>query len=215
MIRSITQTLLALTLLVAGTVADPAPAAAADDKPNHETAVFAAGCFWCAETAFEPLPGVIDVVSGYSGGSSANPTYHDVSAGGTGHLEVVQVTYDPARITFAALLAVFWRNVDPLQANGQFCDLGPQYRSAIFVRTPAERTAAETSKAALAASGRFDRPIVTDILPAAPFYPAETYHQDYAQKNPLKYRYYRYSCGRDHRLQERWGAEAGGTVGGH
>jgi peptide-methionine (S)-S-oxide reductase len=166
-------------------------------------ATFAAGCFWCAEADFEKVAGVVDAVSGYTGGRTPNPTYEQVSSGGTGHIEAVQVHYDAARVSYAQLLDVFWRNVDPLDARGQFCDKGEQYTAAVFVATPEERTRAEASKrreaARLAASGR---PIATRILPATPFYEAEAYHQAYAKKNPVRYRFYRTTCGRDARLRE-------------
>ncbi|MBX9740837.1 MAG: peptide-methionine (S)-S-oxide reductase MsrA [Beijerinckiaceae bacterium] len=172
------------------------------------TAVFAAGCFWCLESDMDKVKGVVSTTSGYAGGKLANPTYQQVSAGRTGHTEVVKVVYDPNIVTYKQLLHVFWRNVDPLTANAQFCDQGSQYRGAIFYGNAEEKKLAEESRAEIA--GRFDKPIVTEIAPAATFYPAEDYHQDYYQKNPVKYKYYRYSCGRDRRLQELWGAEAGG-----
>lgn len=175
--------------------------------PGHPLAVatFAAGCFWCAESDFEKVPGVVDAVSGYTGGRVVNPSYQQVSAGGTGHLEAVQVHYDPARVSYAQLLDVFWRNVDPLDARGQFCDKGEQYTAAIFVATPAERTLAEASKQRVAERlAPLGRPVATRILPAAPFYAAEAYHQAYAHTNPVRYRFYRTTCGRDARLREVW-----------
>jgi peptide-methionine (S)-S-oxide reductase len=166
-------------------------------------AVFASGCFWCSEADFAKVRGVVDVESGYTGGAGAGPTYEQVSAGGTGHLEAVRVRYDPARVSYAQLLDVFWHNVDPVDARGQFCDKGEQYTGAIFVATPAERALAEASwrrvGERLAPRGE---PVATRILPAAPFYPAEAYHQDYARKNPVRYRFYRTTCGRDARLRE-------------
>lgn len=176
----------------------PAPAAA-------DTAIFAGGCFWCVEEAFDAVAGVVSTTSGYTGGHVANPTYRQVSGGGTGHVEVVQVVFDPRRVSYAQLLDVFWRNVDPLTPNRQFCDAGAQYRSAIFYRGAGQRQRAEGSKTQLARSGRFKQPIVTEILPAAPFYAAEEYHQNYHNKNPLRYKYYKYSCGRARRLEEVWG----------
>ncbi len=172
-------------------------------------ATFAGGCFWCMEGPFDELPGVSSTTSGYTGGQRANPTYHEVSAGGTGHAEAVEVRYDPAQVSYEELLVVFWRNVDPLDAGGQFCDRGSSYRSAIFVHDAEQRRLAEESKRALEASGRFDRPIVTEIVEAGPFYPAEEYHQDYYRKNPIRYRFYRTGCGRDRRLRELWGESAG------
>jgi len=157
---------------------------------------------------FEELPGVSAVVSGYTGGTVATPTYHQVSAGGTGHRESVLVTYDPRRIGYSRLLYVYWRNIDPFDADGQFCDRGSQYTSAIFVADDEERRLAEESKRAL--EQKLGRPIATAILPAAPFYRAEEYHQEYFKKNPIRYRYYRLGCGRDARLQQVWGKDAGG-----
>lgn len=171
-------------------------------------ATFAGGCFWCMEPPFDALAGVISTTAGYTGGATPNPTYEDVSSGGTGHAEAVQVVYDPSRIDYQRLLGVFWRNVDPVAKDRQFCDTGRQYRSAIFVHDAVQRRLAEASRAALQTSGRFAAPIETEIVEAGPFYPAEAYHQDYAAKNPLRYRYYRARCGRDQRLREIWGAEA-------
>lgn len=172
------------------------------------TAVFAGGCFWCMEKPFDELVGVTQTLSGYSGGQKLNPTYEQVSAGSTGHAEVVQITYDPSKVSYQQLLEVFWRNVDPFDAGGQFCDRGSQYRSAVFVANASERQAADASKAAL--EQRFGRKIATQILPDAKFYAAEDYHQNYYQKNPLRYRYYRGGCGRDNRLEAVWGDEARG-----
>lgn len=171
-------------------------------------ATFAGGCFWCMEPPFDKLAGVISTISGYTGGTTANPTYEQVVRGGTGHAEAVQVVYDPAKITYEQLLAVFWRNVDPHDAGGQFCDRGDSYRTGIFVHDEAQKRAAEESKKALAASGKLKSPIVTEIVPAGKFYPAEEYHQDYYRKNPFRYQVYRTNCGRDARLREVWGAEA-------
>jgi peptide-methionine (S)-S-oxide reductase len=185
----------------------PLASAAADAEPRElRRSVFAGGCFWCMEPPFEKLEGVVDVVSGYAGGSSPNPTYEEVSSGQSGHLEVVEVTWDPARISYQRLLEVYWRNVDPTVANRQFCDVGPQYRSAIFVSTPEERAMAEASKKALEADPRFNgKTIHTEILDGATFWRAEDYHQDYARRNPVRYRWYRFNCGRDARLAEIWG----------
>ena len=192
--------LVALLVLASGVALAAAPAGAETAR-----ATFAAGCFWCVESDFDKVPGVLSTTSGYMGGTKKDPTYEEVSAGGTGHAEVVQVEYDPKKVTYAQLLQVFWRNVDPLTPNAQFCDRGPQYRSALFVADAEQRRLAEESLRALKASRRFDKPIVTELLPAAEFYPAEEYHQDYYRKNPVRYRYYRYSCGRDARLEELWG----------
>ena len=195
--------------LVGGAAVAAAPAALR--AQDTATATFASGCFWCTEADFEKVPGVVDAVSGYIGGRVANPTYEQVSAGGTGHLEAVRVEYDPSRVTYAQLLDTFWRNVDPLDARGQFCDKGEQYTGAILVATPEERALAEASKRRVAErlAGR-GGPVATRILPAAPFYAAEAYHQDYAKKNPVRYRFYRTSCGRDARLRELRDDRAGG-----
>ena len=166
-------------------------------------AIFAGGCFWCMEPPFEKLKGVKSVVSGYTGGTTKNPTYEQVSAGGTGHYEAVLVTYDPRQVSYATLLDGFWHNIDPLDAGGQFCDKGGQYRAAIFYRNPAERQLAEQTRQKIAQTRRWN--IATQILPATPFYLAEGYHQDYAKKNPVRYKFYRFNCGRDHRLEQLWG----------
>jgi methionine-S-sulfoxide reductase len=166
-------------------------------------ATFAGGCFWCTESDLAKVPGVLDVVSGYTGGAAKSPSYEQVSAGGTGHRESVEVTFDSRKVSYAQLLDAFWHDVDPFDDEGQFCDKGSQYRSAIFYRDAQQKAAAEASKAAL--EKRFRRKIVTDILPAGPFYPAEEYHQDYAKKNPVRYHFYRFNCGRDQRLQAIWG----------
>jgi peptide-methionine (S)-S-oxide reductase len=177
---------------------------------QRATAVFAGGCFWCEETAFEGVPGVLAVISGYTGGEVANPTYEQVSAGGTGHAESVEVAYDPRKISYEKLLDIFWHNVDPLQRDAQFCDHGTQYRSAIFYKDPAQQKAAEASKAKLEEEPRFKGKIVTEIVPASIFYHAEEYHQDFYRKNPVRYHSYRAGCGRDARLKALWGAAAGG-----
>lgn len=168
-------------------------------------AYFAGGCFWCMEEAFEKVEGVVSVVSGYMGGTVANPTYEEVSAGRTGHAESVEVTYDPTRVTYQKLLDAFWHNVDPLTPNAQFCDHGTQYRSAVFYSSEEEKRQAEESKAAIEQAKKFPAPIVTQLVPAGTFYPAEDYHQDYYKKNPLRYKYYKYGCGRANRLEALWG----------
>jgi peptide-methionine (S)-S-oxide reductase len=182
-----------------------ASAFAAEPAPRTATAIFASGCFWCTESDFEKLPGVIGAESGYTAGKVANPSYAQVSAGDTGHTEAVRVTYDPARITYRQLLDHFWRNVDPTVKDRQFCDAGNQYRSGIYWQTEAERQAAEQSRDALLKSGKVAL-IHTEIAQATTFYPAEEYHQDYYKKNPVRYNFYRQSCGRDARLKELWGA---------
>jgi peptide-methionine (S)-S-oxide reductase len=174
-----------------------------------EKATFAGGCFWCMEHPFDELPGVISVTSGYTGGQKKNPTYQEVSAGGTGHAESVQIVFDPARISYEKLLAVYWHNIDPTVKDRQFCDSGRQYRSAIFYHSEAQRRQAVQSKEALEKNKPFQEHVVTEIVPASDFYPAEEYHQHYYKKNPLRYSYYRGSCGRDRRLKELWGTEAG------
>src|SRR5262245_45201031 len=176
----------------------------------QETAIFAGGCFWCEETAFVGVPGVISVTSGYTGGQTKNPTYEQVSAGSTGHAESVQVVFDPAKISYAQLLEVFWHNIDPTQKGGQFCDHGTQYRSAIFYKDENQRKAAEESKRKLEEQPRFKGQITTEITAATTFYPAEEYHQQFYKKNPMRYHEYRLGCGRDARLKQIWGKDAGG-----
>lgn len=180
-----------------------APAAPAPAPVQHRaTAVFAGGCFWCTESDFDHVPGVIDTTSGYAGGKSAKPTYEQVSAGGTGHIEAVRVTYDPAKVSYPQLVRHFLRTVDAVDGGGQFCDRGTQYRSAIFVGNPAEKGAAQ---AALREAGvQLKKPIATLLLPATAFWPAEGYHQDYYKKNPVRYKFYRWNCGRDQRLSALW-----------
>jgi peptide-methionine (S)-S-oxide reductase len=174
-------------------------------KPGQASAIFAGGCFWCMEPPYDELDGVISTTSGYIGGSVPNPTYEQVSAGGTGHAEAVRVVYDPSKVKYQQLLDVFWVNVDPTQADGQFCDHGDQYRTAIFYADDEQKQIAEQSLAELEKTKPFEGEIVTEIAPAMVFYPAEDYHQDYYQKNPLRYKYYRWGCGRDQRLTELWG----------
>jgi peptide-methionine (S)-S-oxide reductase len=195
---------LGVILLLSGGTAYSASQSAGSTETAKAT--FAGGCFWCMEPPFDKLDGVISTISGYAGGKKKNPTYEEVSAGNTGHAEVVQITYDPKKITYEKLLEVFWRNVDPLTPNRQFCDVGSQYRTAIFYHDETQKRLAEESKKALAK--RFKEPIVTEIVAASEFYPAEDYHQDYYTKNPLRYKYYRYSCGRDQRLEALWGPAA-------
>ncbi len=172
---------------------------------NIKRVVFAGGCFWCMEKPFESLDGVKQVLSGYTGGHVDNPTYKQVSAGHTGHYEVIEVAYDPSVVDYSRLLEVFWKNIDPHDAKGQFCDKGDQYRAAIFVENDEQRVLAEASRAALAESGVLKDRVVTEIVAAQKFYPAEDYHQDYYKRNPIRYNYYRYRCGRDERLKAVWG----------
>lgn len=186
--------IIALTLSLGAVI----PAAQAETR----TAIFAGGCFWCVEEAFDKVEGVLETTSGYTGGRTANPTYEQVSAETTGHFEAVRVAYDDTKVGYAQLLETFWRNIDPFDAGGQFCDRGGSYRGAIFTANDEQKRLAERSKAELA--DRFARPIATEIVPAGEFYPAEGYHQDYYEKNPVRYRYYKWSCGRAQRLEEIW-----------
>jgi peptide-methionine (S)-S-oxide reductase len=173
------------------------------ERPNTALATFAGGCFWCVEADFDKVKGVISTTSGYTGGRTANPTYEQVSHGGTGHAEAVEIAYDPAQVSYEKLLDAFWHNIDPLAKDRQFCDVGDQYRTAIFYHGEEQRAAAERSKAL--AQSRFKEPIQTEVVPAGPFYKAEDYHQDYYLKNPIRYAFYRFNCGRDARLEELWG----------
>jgi peptide-methionine (S)-S-oxide reductase len=191
--------LLTLVTVVPGAAETPLPT-------THAT--FAGGCFWCMVPPFAALDGVVTVTSGYTGGTKVNPTYEEVSEGGTGHAESVDIGYDPAKISYEKLLDVFWHNVDPTTRDAQFCDHGEQYRTAIFYHDDTQRRLAEESKQALERSHKLPGPIVTQIVAAGPFYPAEEYHQDYYKKNPEQYHAYRTGCGRDKRLQEIWGSEA-------
>lgn len=198
---------LMLMLALAGTAALTGAADAQDAKPGKAVATFAGGCFWCVEADFDKVPGVLSTVSGYTGGKLANPTYERVSAGGTGHTEAVEVTYDPARVSYQQLLDFFWRHHDPTVKNAQFCDHGSQYRPAIFVRNDAERKQAEASKKKVEAA--LKKPIYTEISAAGPFYAAEEYHQDFYTKSPTKYKFYRWNCGRDQRIEQIWGSQKG------
>ena len=204
--RVMATVFLASSLVAAAAFAASAPAARPATPPALEMATFAGGCFWCVETAFEGLPGVVSVISGYTDGQKLNPSYDEVSAGSTGHAESVQITYDPKRVTYAQLLDLFWHNIDPTQSNGQFCDHGAQYRSAIFVHDATQQRLAEGSKRALERGPRrFKGAFVTSIVPASRFWPAEEYHQDFYRKDPVRYESYRTGCGRDRRLTELWG----------
>jgi len=193
-------------LFLAGALLASVAGAAPDARPGTLVkATFAGGCFWCMEEALDKVEGVVSTTSGYTGGRQKNPTYEDVSAGGTGHAEAVEILYDPAKVTYATLLDVFWRNIDPTTPDRQFCDGGNQYRSAIFYHDEAQKRLAEDSKRKLEKSKPFKEPIVTEIAPAASFYPAEEYHQNFYEKNPIRYRVYKYNCGRAQRLVELWG----------
>ena len=177
-----------------------------DQTPKNEIAILAGGCFWCMQPPFDKAKGVLSTAAGYTGGSGKNPTYEEVSAGGTGHAESVQVTFDPSQITYEQILDVFWRQVDPTATNAQFCDHGDQYRSAIFYRNERQKKLAQESKEKLEKSGRYGgKKLVTEITPAGDFWPAEDYHQAYYQKNPIRYKFYRFNCGRDQVLEKIWG----------
>jgi peptide-methionine (S)-S-oxide reductase len=194
--------ILCLSMVVAGV---PVSGGQAADPSALAKAFFAGGCFWCMEEVFEKVPGVTAVSSGYMGGRVENPSYEQVSAGGTGHAEAVEVSYDPQKVSYAKLLEAFWRNVDPLTANAQFCDHGNQYRAVIFYQNEEQQRLAEESKRTLEQSKRFAQPIVTELVMASQFYPAEDYHQDFYKKNPIRYKFYKYNCGRAQRLEELWG----------
>ncbi|WP_371282018.1 peptide-methionine (S)-S-oxide reductase MsrA [Dokdonella sp.] len=182
------------------------PAASSSAKEGEAVAIFAGGCFWCMEPPFDSLPGVISTTSGYTGGRTPDPSYEQVSSGSTGHAEAVKIVYDPSKVSYQKLLDVFWRNIDPYAVNYQFCDHGDQYRSAIFAVDAEQMKLAEQSKQVLEDSQHLGKPLATQIVPASTFYPAEDYHQDYYTKNPVRYKYYRYSCGRDKRLEQIWGS---------
>ena len=179
------------------------------NPPASAKAIFAGGCFWCVEADFDKVPGVLSTVSGYTGGKTANPTYQQVSADTTGHAEAVEVVFDPAKVSYAQLVEHFWRTIDPTVKNQQFCDHGSPYRTAIYAQDAEQLKVAQASRTALQKSKPFKEPIVTEIVLATPFYPAEEYHQDYYKKNPVRYKVYRTSCGRDARLKQLWGATAG------
>jgi len=201
--RQITRVLTVAVLLIGAWNVQSTGLAEADATSGK--AYFAGGCFWCMEEVFEKVEGVLSATSGYMGGAVSNPTYEEVSAGRTGHTESVEVVYDPAKVSYPKLLEAFWRNVDPITPNAQFCDHGNQYRSAIFFRTDEEKRASDSSKQAIEQSRRFKEPIVTQIVMAPQFYPAEEYHQDFYKKNPIRYKLYKYNCGRAQRLEELWG----------
>ncbi len=182
------------------------PAAAQSPAPATAKATFAGGCFWCVESDFDKVPGVISTTSGYTGGTTVNPTYTEVGSGGTGHAESVEVVYDPAKVTYEQLLDAFWHNIDPLVRDRQFCDIGNEYRTAIFVRDEEQRHLAEESKTRIEA--QLKAPVYTEIVAAGSFYRAEEYHQDYYLKNPVRYKFYRWNCGRDQRLEQIWGKKS-------
>ncbi len=196
--------LLLMTLTITPAYASNTTAQPSSDKQN-ETAIFAGGCFWCMEPPFDKLDGVISTTSGYTAGHKLAPTYQEVSAGGSGHTEALQIIFDPEKVSYAKLLEVFWKNIDPVAVDRQFCDSGSQYRSGIYYLNTSQESAARQSFKQLENNKPFTGTIATEIVAASTFYPAEDYHQDYYQKNPLRYKFYRYSCGRDQRLNELWG----------
>ena len=201
---------LVMSMLFLGFLASAQAGKDQSSSDRFSKATFAGGCFWCMEPPFDKLDGVISTTSGYTGGHKENPTYEQVSSGTTGHAEAIQVIYDPDKITYDQLLEVFWRNVDPTDGGGQFCDRGSQYRTAIFYHDDEQRRLAERSRQAVIESTGF-KEIATEITAASVFYPAEEYHQDYYKKNPVRYKFYRYGCGRDKRLKELWGESAKGV----
>jgi len=200
--RRLLFSLIAVAAIAGAAAAQPA-------VPERAVATFAGGCFWCVESDFDHVPGVLETISGYTGGKVANPTYSQVSAGGTGHAESVEVVYDPRKVSFAQLLDYFWHHVDPTVKDQQFCDHGNQYRTAIFVHNDEERKLAEASKKKV--ETELKKPIYTEIVQAGPFYKAEDYHQDFYLKNPTKYKFYRWNCGRDQRLEQIWGKPKGNS----
>jgi peptide-methionine (S)-S-oxide reductase len=197
--------ILGFTALIGVAMTIPPQWSLAAEESQNARATFAGGCFWCMEEVYENVDGVISVISGYTGGQLANPTYEQVSAGGTGHVESVEVVYDPDKVTYQHLLKVFWRNIDPTTPNAQFCDHGSQYRSAIFYHDETQKRLIDESKQAVESSKSFPQPIVTEILPTSIFYPAEDYHQDFYKKNPVRYKFYKWNCGRSQRLEQLWG----------
>lgn len=197
------MTPLAMALALGVALAGPG-AAQTGPRQREARAVFAAGCFWCVEEAFDKVDGVLTTTSGYIGGHTVRPTYEQVSSGGTGHTEAVEITYDPSRVSYESLLQTFWHNVDPLDAGGQFCDRGSQYRSGIFYHSAEQKQQAEASKVRVAT--QLGKPVATEIVPAGPFYAAEAYHQGYHEKNPVRYKFYKWNCGRAQRLGELWGS---------
>ena len=202
--RQAILTVLTVTIFFVGAWGVQSSSQAAADATLGK-AYFAGGCFWCMEEVFEKVEGVLSATSGYMGGTVANPSYEEVSAGRTGHAESVEVIYDQAKVSYQKLLDAFWHNVDPITPNAQFCDHGNQYRSAVFFQTDEEKRVSDTSKLAIEQSKRFNEPIVTQIVKASQFYPAEEYHQDYYKKNPVRYKFYKYNCGRANRLEALWG----------
>ena len=198
----------AMALLLSTTLSVGTSSISSAAENDLQVAIFAGGCFWCVEADFDNVPGVVRTISGFTGGVLIDPTYKQVSAGGTGHREAVQIFYDPKKVSYATLLEIFWRSVDPTDDGGQFCDRGESYKTAIFANSPKQKRLAEDSKRKLQLSAVLNQPIVTSIEVAGPFYPAEESHQNYYKKNPLSYNIYRYGCGRDSRIKELWGKDA-------
>ncbi len=199
MVMRLTITMLLAWLFSVAAFADTA------NEPKLESVVLGGGCFWCIEADYEKLDGVVDVISGYAGGHVKNPTYKEVSAGGSGHIEVVKVTYDANKINYSQILDYFWRHVDPTRDDGQFCDRGPQYRPAIFYQDATQKKLALASTKQIEQSKPFAQPLKVELIQASTFYPAEDYHQDYYKKNPVRYNFYRFNCGRDARVEQLWG----------
>ena len=208
-LRHILILLSALSLSATGLAQTPVPKSGVAPSASTAKATFAGGCFWCVESDFDKIPGVVSTTSGYIGGKTANPSYEQVSNHSTGHAEAVEVVYDPAKVSYERLVAYFWHTIDPTVKDQQFCDRGSPYRTAIFAHGEEQLKVAQASRAALEKSKPFKEAIVTDIVLAGPFYAAEDYHQDYYKKNPIRYKYYRTTCGRDARLQQLWGDLAG------
>ncbi len=209
------RAVLAVALVLSAALSLGAASLSGAAEDGLEVATFAGGCFWCVESDFDNVPGVLRTVSGYTGGAVADPTYEQVSAGGTGHREAVQIFYDPKQVSYPALVEIFWRSVDPTDGGGQFCDRGESYQTAVFANSPEQKQQAEAFKRKLQRSGVLTQPIVTPVEVARAFYPAEDYHQDYYNKNPLRYEFYRYRCGRDARIEALWGEDAYRGIAGH
>jgi peptide-methionine (S)-S-oxide reductase len=213
--KRLVPAVLALALLLSAGLSLSTAFLAGAAESELEVATFAGGCFWCVESDFDNVPGVVRTISGYTGGALVDPSYKQVSAGGTGHREAVQIFYDPKQVSYAMLVEIFWRSVDPTDAGGQFCDRGESYETAIFANSLEQKQQAEASKRALQQSAVLGQPVATPIEVAGPFYPAEDYHQDYYKKSPLRYKFYRYRCGRDSRIEELWGEDAHRGIAKH
>ncbi len=213
--QKLVHAIFAMALLLSTALSIGASSKSGAAENDLQVATFAGGCFWCVESDFDNVPGVVRTISGYTGGVLIDPTYKQVSAGGTGHREAVQIFYDPKKVDYATLLEIFWRSVDPTDDGGQFCDRGESYKTAIFATSPEQKRLAEDSKRKLRLSAVLNPPIVTSIEVAGPFYPAEDYHQNYYKKNPLRYTFYRYRCGRDARIKELWGKDAHRGIAQH